>query len=136
MSQISYLQATIGGALIGLSATLLLLLNGRIAGISGILSGMIDSPRGDRRWRMLFVAGMLLGSALYLPFTQPLPPLSGSFEPLKMLIGGVIVGLGTAAAGGCTSGHGVCGLGRLSKRSFLAVPVFIIAGALTVLVLK
>jgi hypothetical protein len=120
-------SALAGGALIGLAASVLLLVNGRIAGISGILAGLVRAP-GDRVWRLAFVSGLLaapLAAGLVLPqhvFPMALPP--GIQETLRLLVAGLLVGLGTRMANGCTSGHGVCGLARLSWRSLAAVVVF------------
>lgn len=120
-------SALAGGALIGLAASVLLLVNGRIAGISGILAGLVRAP-GDRAWRLAFVSGLLaapLVAGLLLPqhvFPAALPP--GIQETLRLLGAGLLVGLGTRMANGCTSGHGVCGLARLSLRSLAAVAVF------------
>ncbi len=129
-------SALIGGALIGISASLLLLFNGRIAGISGILSGVFTAAAGDKAWRLLFLVGMVAAGLAY----QSILP--GSFEeiadfPILLLItGGFIVGFGTRMGGGCTSGHGVCGIGRLSKRSIIATIVFMGSGVATVYVLR
>lgn len=120
-------SALAGGALIGLAASVLLLVNGRIAGISGILAGLVRAP-GDRAWRLAFVSGLLaapLAAGLVLPqhvFPTALAP--GIQETLRLLVAGLLVGLGTRMANGCTSGHGVCGLARLSWRSLAAVVVF------------
>jgi hypothetical protein len=120
-------SALLGGALIGLAAIVLLLVNGRIAGISGILAGLVRAP-GDRAWRLSFVLGLLaapLLAGLLLPqfvFPAALPP--GIQETTRLFAAGLLVGLGTRMANGCTSGHGVCGLARLSLRSLVAVAVF------------
>ncbi len=129
-------SALIGGMLIGISASLLLLFNGRIAGISGIISGVFTTTAGDRSWRLLFLLGMIASGFAY----QMLLP--GSFQdipdyPLLLLLtGGFIVGFGTRMGGGCTSGHGVCGIGRLSKRSIIATLVFMASGVLTVYIFR
>ncbi len=129
-------SALLGGVLIGLSAALLLLFNGRIAGVSGILSGIFIQPAGDRLWRLLFVVGMILSGFLYQIFK---PGLFTDYEgvPLALLItGAFLVGFGTRMGGGCTSGHGVCGIGRVSPRSITATFVFMGAGFLTVYILR
>jgi len=129
-------SALAGGVLIGISASLLLLFNGRIAGISGILGGLFGATPGDRSWRVLFLLGMIIAGFSY----QCLFP--GSFQdipdyPLVLLLsGGFIVGFGTRMGGGCTSGHGVCGIGRLSKRSFVATLVFMTSGVITVYIVR
>lgn len=129
-----FLAPTAGGLLLGLAATWLLLSLGRIAGISGIAWGALMGP--DRDWRWLFLVGLLAGGAvthLLLGLPQPLE----SKAPLwLMVVSGVLVGYGTRLGGGCTSGHGVCGIGRLSPRSFLATGVFMAAGMATVFVVR
>ncbi|MFE4106045.1 YeeE/YedE family protein [Almyronema epifaneia] len=131
MVAFNWMTALTGGALIGLSATLLLAFNGRIAGISGIVNGAIAFTRSEI-WRWFFIAGLLLGGALYEYglATQPTP--TSTFSPSAMIIGGFLVGFGTRLGSGCTSGHGVCGLGRLSGRSLVAVLVFLTTGLITV----
>jgi uncharacterized protein len=125
------LGGLIGGALIGLAAVLLLALNGRIAGISGILGGLITSTgRGDRFWRCAFIFGLLAGAGLYA-LTSGLPLELQARGP-TLLVAGLLVGFGTRLGSGCTSGHGVCGLARRSPRSLLATMVFMVAAALTV----
>ena len=125
------LGGLIGGALIGLAAVLLLALNGRIAGISGILGGLISSTgRGDRFWRCAFIFGLLAGAGLYA-LTCGLPLELQARGP-TLLVAGLLVGVGTRLGSGCTSGHGVCGLARRSPRSLLATMIFMVAAALTV----
>lgn len=123
-----------GGMLLGISATLLLLANGKIAGISGILSGLIKPDRGDFSWRMLFVAGVVAGGvlgALTLPDNRVIDYPSNSG---LLVMAGLLVGLGTRLGNGCTSGHGICGIGRLSRRSLVATAVFMLVAVLTVFV--
>lgn len=132
MSLSSALLPLIGGVLIGTSALLLLALCGRIAGVSGILGRLFDpGSRADKSWRLVFLIGLWLGgSALLLLHPEALPRrLPGS--PLLFIAAGFLVGFGTRAGGGCTSGHGVCGLGRRSRRSLVAVVVFMLTGVLT-----
>ena len=112
-----------GGVMIGAAAVLLLWSIGRIAGISGIASGAVEGPRGDRAWRLAFLAGMVLAGAVALQFV-PAPPRAQSGSTALLLSAGFLVGYGTRLGNGCTSGHGVCGLGRLSRRSLAAVFVF------------
>jgi uncharacterized protein len=114
------LSAAIGGALIGLSAVLLMLLNGRIAGISGIMAGCLPTTGGPRSWRIAFLAGLVAAPIVALAAGTPLivPAMPGSWG--IVITGGLLVGFGTRMAGGCTSGHGVCGIARLSPRSIVA----------------
>jgi len=125
-----------GGALIGLAASLLLWSIGRIAGISGIVNGLATAPRGDRAWRVAFLAGLMAagGIALFLLPAGPARAQTGA-TPL-LLVAGVLVGFGTRMGNGCTSGHGVCGLGRLSLRSLAAVATFMLAAMATVYVVR
>jgi uncharacterized membrane protein YedE/YeeE len=123
-----------GGALIGLAAAMLFLLNGRIAGISGILGGLL-AARGDRAWRLFFLAGLLLAPLAWRAF-DALPALVVDAGYAELVVAGLLVGIGTRYAGGCTSGHGVCGLSRLSPRSLAATAVFMAAGFATVFVAR
>ena len=129
-------SALFGGMLIGLSATLLLLMNGRIAGISGIMNGIFLSPKNEFFWRMAFLAGLVLGAVGF----QMLAP--GFFSPrqgypLWLLIpGGFLVGFGARMGSGCTSGHGICGIAVLSKRSIYATITFMASGMLTVFIIR
>lgn len=113
----------VGGVLVGLAATLLLAVLGRLAGISGILNGLVEGPRGERAWRGAFLVGMMAAGAIALVFL-PAPPRALTAPVPLLLAAGFLVGFGTRLGNGCTSGHGVCGLGRLSKRSFAAVATF------------
>ena len=124
-----------GGALIGLAATLLLWSIGRIAGISGIVNGIVEGTRGDRDWRIAFIAGMMIAGAVALQFL-PGPARAQTGATPLLLAAGFLVGFGTRMGNGCTSGHGVCGLGRLSRRSLAAVATFMAAGMATVLVVR
>ena len=132
----SYGPALAGGLLIGLSSAALLLLNGRVAGISGIFAGLLEPRPGDRSWRALFLAGLIAGAA----GVALLYPRSFRFDlvraPALLLVAGVLVGFGTRLANGCTSGHGLCGVSRISPRSLVATATFIAAGALTVFVVR
>lgn len=120
-----------GGGLIGLAAAALMLLNGRVAGISGILGGLLRDGWRRLDWRCWFLCGMLL-AALLLRVGGKIPPISIDTQWPLLLVGGVLVGAGTHLANGCTSGHGICGLARFSKRSLAATLVFMISGMVTV----
>ena len=122
-----------GGALIGLAAAMFLLVNGRIAGISGILGGLLVPSKGDIAWRVAFLAGMLIAPTAWLLVTAlPEAQIDASYPML--VVAGLLVGVGTRYGSGCTSGHGVCGLSRLSLRSLAATLSFMTAGFVTVYV--
>ena len=123
--------ALVGGLLIGLAAALFVLLNGRIAGISGIVGGLLRPQRGDIVWRLAFLGG-LLGAPLIYVLLAPLPEVRIEAGSLQIIVAGLLVGIGTRYGAGCTSGHGVCGLSRLSPRSLVATLVFMVAGFATV----
>lgn len=127
-----FLWPVIGGVLIGLSATLLLLLTGRIAGISGIVWGALRGINlNDKLWRWFFIIGMLIGAFLFHQLTgRPFPIVNDNY--FLAAIAGVFVGLGVKIGNGCTSGHGVCGIGRLSSRSLLATISFMLVAIVTV----
>jgi len=125
----------IGGALIGLAAVILLLWNGRIAGISGIIGGLLRFDQGDTGWRLLFLAGLLLAPWIYTRFAPP-PELQIDSANAVLIIAGLLVGFGTRLGSGCTSGHGVCGLSRFSLRSLVATLGFMAVGFLTVYVVR
>lgn len=128
-------SSLISGALIGIAAALLLLFNGRIAGISGILAGILRGEKREASWRVMFVLGMLAAPSLYgLLFTLPHIEITASLP--ELVIAGLLVGLGTRYGSGCTSGHGVCGLSRLSLRSLVATLTFIFTGVMTVFILN
>lgn len=128
-------SAAAGGMLIGLSAALLILVSGRIAGISGIVGGMLQWRGGDRAWRIAFIAGLLLAPIVY-GLVRELPPIEVNASPAWLLVAGVLVGIGTRYGSGCTSGHGICGLSRLSPRSLVATLAFIGTGFATVFVVR
>lgn len=125
----------LGGLLIGLSAALLLWVNGRIAGISGIVGGLLSPAQGETAWRASFLIGMLAGGATYLLATGGLG-VAVQVNTGLMAVAGLLVGFGTRLGGGCTSGHGVCGIGRLSQRSIVATGSFMLAAAVTVFVVR
>ena len=126
------ISAAIGGALIGLSAVLLMLLNGRIAGITGIAGGLIDPIGTDRVWRATFIAGLIAAplSAMLIGYTVPVPQMPTSM--VTIAVAGLLVGFGTRMSNGCTSGHGICGMARLSTRSITATAVFMGAAIIVV----
>lgn len=125
--------ALLGGALIGVAAAMFVLLNGRIAGISGVLSGLLKPAQGDIAWRVAFVGGLVASPVLYRLFTGPTnASIDAGFGALA--VAGFLVGVGTRYGSGCTSGHGVCGLSRLSMRSFVATLSFMATGFTTVFV--
>lgn len=124
-----------GGILIGIAAAMLVLLNGRVAGISGILGGVLVPKRTDIAWRVAFVAGLLAAPWVLLLFAPaPVPRIDAGFGTL--IVAGLLVGLGTRYGAGCTSGHGVCGLSRLSPRSLVATGAFMAAGFATVFIVR
>jgi len=128
-------SALAGGVIIGGSAAMFVLLNGRIAGISGILGGLLRPSRGDIGWRLAFIAGLVGAPLVYALFTQlPAPQIDAGQGAL--VAAGLLVGIGTRYGSGCTSGHGVCGISRLSPRSLVATVAFMAAGFITVLVLR
>lgn len=124
-------SALAGGALIGLAASVLLVLLGRIAGVSGVVGGLLMPRRGDVAWRVLFLGGLvtagLIGAWLAPASVAPSPR-----APVTLIAAGLLVGIGTRVGAGCTSGHGVCGVSRLSPRSIAATATFIASGVLTV----
>ncbi len=136
MENFTPFSGAIGGALIGLAAALLLALNGRIAGISGIVGGLLPPRAGDMGWRLLFVAGLALGALLVRVFTgEPLAAPAGT-SSFMLVLGGLLVGFGSRLGSGCTSGHGICGLARFSPRSMVAVATFMGSAMITVFVLR
>ena len=124
-------SATAGGLLIGLAAAIFVLGAGRVAGISGIVGGLLSPQRGDISWRLLFVGGLLLSPWLWRVIA-PLPEIEIAASWPVIAIAGLTVGFGTRLGSGCTSGHGVCGISRLSVRSLVATATFMVAGFVTV----
>ena len=132
-----YIMAVIGGVLIGLSAVLLMAFSGRIAGVSGIVGGLMPpKPASDRSWRLSFVLGLVLAPLILNMATGASGIGAPAVDYPLLLAAGVLVGAGTAVGGGCTSGHGICGMARLSPRSAVAVTVFIAAAIVTVFVTR
>jgi uncharacterized membrane protein YedE/YeeE len=129
--------ALIGGAIIGLAVSIMLAFNGRVTGISGIISGLLPPSKGDFSWRVLFILGLLTGGVL-LRFIRPesFESISQNMSLVDYGIAGLLVGFGTLLGSGCTSGHGVCGISRLSMRSITATIVFIVFGVISVLAFK
>ena len=128
-------SALTGGLLIGAAAAMLVLLNGRIAGVSGVLGGLMKPLSGDMAWRVAFVMGMVVSPLVYgLVTAWPVPRIDAGY--CALVIAGLLVGVGTRYGSGCTSGHGVCGLSRLSLRSLVATLAFMAMGFLTVFVLR
>jgi uncharacterized protein len=132
MADFTPISAAIGGALIGLSAVLLMLLNGRIAGVTGVFAGLIDPTSADRAWRATFIAGLIAAplSASLIGLPLPLPQMPTSL--IVVAAAGLLVGFGTRLSNGCTSGHGVCGIARLSPRSIAATVLFMAAAIVIV----
>lgn len=124
------IQPVLGGVLIGLSGAMLMLLRGRIAGVSGITGGVLSPTTHDKGWRSLFLLGLLLGGATLLWFSPG--AIQGPAQtPAIVVLAGLLVGFGVGLGNGCTSGHGVCGISRFSPRSFVATGVFVGVGMLT-----
>ncbi len=136
MENFTPVSALFGGALIGLSVTLFLLFNGRIAGISGIMKGVFFSPRDELLWRILFLLGIVLGAALFNQLVPNFFVQRQNFPILLLAISGLLVGFGTSMGSGCTSGHSICGIARLSKRSILATLTFMASGMVTVFIIR
>jgi uncharacterized membrane protein YedE/YeeE len=136
MASFDPISALLGGALIGLASAMLMMLTGRIAGISGILGGCLTLVAGDRIWRLAFVAGLILAPAIssLLGCPMPVPQMPASF--LVIVIAGLLVGFGARLGGGCTSGHGVCGIARLSPRSIIATVVFMATAMVVVALMR
>ena len=129
-------HALAGGALIGTAAAALLLLTGKTAGVSGILDGVLRREKGEWAWKAAFLLGLVAGGVI-LRFTMPETLAVGAPRALPLVaIGGLLVGFGARLGGGCTSGHGVCGIGRLSLRGLAGTVVFMVTGALTVFLLR
>lgn len=120
-----------GGLLIGLATAIFLLFNGRIAGISGVVGGLLRSADGDIAWRIAFIAGIVLAPFAFR-LAAPLPSVQIDADTMTLIAAGLLVGLGTRYGAGCTSGHGVCGLSRRSPRSIVATACFMFAGFMTV----
>lgn len=133
----SWTRAAMGGGLIGLAAALMILFNGRIAGVSGVLGGLVlDRKTSETPWRALFLGGLMLGALVVMLARPDLTEAGLETGWIGMVAAGLVVGFGTRMGSGCTSGHGVCGIGRLSRRSIVATCTFMAAGFVTVYVLR
>jgi hypothetical protein len=124
-----------GGLMIGIATVLFLLFNGRIAGISGIVGGLLKPAKGDIAWRVAFVVGLVLSTFVF-SIAAPLPRVHMEASNPVLIMAGLLVGIGTRYGSGCTSGHGVCGLSRRSRRSIVATMAFMFAGFVTVYVVR
>ena len=134
-NQFTPFQSLLGGALIGLAAAFLLLFNGRIAGVSGIVAGLIKPTPAEWKWRLAFVLGLIAAPWMYQLVTAlPLSTVDADWKSL--ILAGVLVGVGTRYGSGCTSGHGVCGLARISPRSLAATLAFMASGFVSVYVIR
>ncbi|HCG5915333.1 TPA: YeeE/YedE family protein [Vibrio parahaemolyticus] len=127
-------ESLFGGILLGISATILLLVNGKIAGISGIMNGIMSPKKGDYSWRLLFAVGMIAGGLISVLMLGAAVPSTANLSLGMVIAAGLLVGIGTRLGNGCTSGHGICGMGRLSKRSIVATCVFMAVAGLAVFV--
>ncbi|HEQ1857738.1 TPA: YeeE/YedE family protein [Providencia alcalifaciens] len=128
-------SAAIGGVLIGLAVAILLILNGRIAGISGILAGVLKPTKGDTAWKIAFIVGILVAPLLFITFVYTPEVTIATSTPL-LIAAGLLVGFGTRLGSGCTSGHGICGMARFSRRSMVAVAIFMLVAFITVAVIN
>lgn len=136
MTSFTPVSGFLGGMLIGFAAVLLLLANGRIAGVSGIVGGLLTRIRGDVAWRAAFVVGLWLGALIYWIARGELFAVESSASWPVLVLAGLLVGFGTRVGSGCTSGHGVCGIARLSTRSIIATAIFMGTGIATVFVTR
>jgi uncharacterized membrane protein YedE/YeeE len=136
MANFTPISAAIGGALIGLAAVLLMLFNGRIAGVSGIVDGLINPRTEDRLWRAAFVVGLIAAplAATLVGHAIAVPQMPASYGVI--VVAGLLVGFGTRLGNGCTSGHGICGIARLSPRSIVATMVFMVAAIIVVALMR
>ncbi len=132
MANFTPISAAIGDTLIGFAAVLLMRLNGRIAGITGILGGLVEPQNADRAWRAAFIVGLVAAplSATLIGYTVPIPQMPPSLAVVA--VAGLLVGFGTRLSNGCTSGHGICGIARLSPRSITATGIFMVAAMIVV----
>jgi len=136
MHNLTPLSGLSGGALIGLAAAVLMILTGRLAGVSGIFGGLLTSRASDRAWRVAFIAGLIAAPLLAALAGAPLPAPRMTSNMAVIALAGLLVGFGTRIGNGCTSGHGVCGFARLSTRSIAATIIFIATAILTVAIAR
>jgi len=132
----SYLSPLFGGFLIGCSALLLMLVLGRIAGISGIASSLLNKGTTDKIWRLVFIIGIIIGALLLQLVLPKSLPFRAELSTIVIVIAGLLVGFGSHYGSGCTSGHGVCGIGRFSSRSIVATITFMVTAAITVFIIR
>jgi uncharacterized protein len=136
MEQFMPIASLCGGVLIGLSASLLLLSDGKIAGISGVMGGLLRPVKKDTAWRVLFIFGLLTGGLLFQFLSPEVFTIGITRSTSTLILAGLLVGFGTRLGNGCTSGHGVCGISRFSPRSLVSTVTFIVTGALTVYIIN
>ena len=136
MTEFEVIMPLTGGVLIGIAASMLLLFSGKIAGVSGIFGGMLFQKGNERAWRLSFITGLIAGGILLYNLNANFFENSSGKALLVVNIAGLLVGIGTRIGGGCTSGHGVCGIGRLSVRSIVATVAFVFAGMVAVVLVK
>ena len=136
MVEFTPVTALLGGAMIGAASALLMLLNGRIAGISGILGSAIAPDAHDRGWRVAFLLGLIAGASVWFALPASHSGITVTASTPVLLLAGVLVGVGTRIGSGCTSGHGICGIARVSKRSFAATAVFMVTAIITVFLVR
>ena len=136
MENFTPVASLVGGILIGLAAVAMLLFNAKIAGISGIFGGLLHTKRGDTLWRVLFVLGLIAGGILLRMFYPESLEFKIERSTISIMVAGLLVGFGARLGNGCTSGHGVCGIGRLAPRSIAAAGTFMTTGAVTAIVIN
>lgn len=136
MTELTPVSSFAGGVVIGLAASLLLVASGRVAGISGILGGLLDRSKGEVGWRAAFLGGLLVGGLLLRTISPEAIGAPAVSSPFVLVVAGLLVGFGTRLGNGCTSGHGVCGVARLSPRSLVATATFMAAGMLATFVVR
>lgn len=136
ITEFTPVASLMGGIMIGLAAVLLLFGLGRIAGISGIVRGLFTISLQEAGWRLVFLIGLIGAPYLYVKFSGALPEFAVTSNLYQLIAGGLLVGIGTSIGSGCTSGHGVCGLSRLSRRSIAATLIFMVSAIMTVFVLR
>ena len=136
MDDFTPVSALVGGLVIGTAAALLLVFNGKISGVSGILGGLFQRDYRDMPWRIAFLIGLVVAPMLYAAFGGDLPPVQIENSAGLLVVAGLLVGFGTRLGAGCTSGHGVCGIGRASPRSLVATAIFLTVAAATVFITR